>query len=239
MSSDKIIFAFDISAECDTDPAYIKRTKMFSDMLDYVGMVKIGMEAFYSTNGEILDLFEPQKVFLDLKLHDIPETVGRATRELCKKYHPKFLSVHLSEQKSFQRAVEAAAEFGTKIVGISVLTSMSNDVCVDMFGRAPHDQVNRMVTGFEQEEDFGGFVCSGKEVLLVRHWWPKATIIVPGVRSKGAAKNDQRRVVTPGEAIKSGANYVVVGREIRDAENPLAAAQKIAKEIEETNRDDQ
>lgn len=232
MSSDKIIFAFDISAESDTDPAYIKRTEMFSDMLDYVGIVKIGMEAFYSTNGEILEWFESEKVFLDLKLHDIPETVGRATRTLCEKYRPKFLSVHLAEPNSFKRACDEAVKFGTKILGITVLTSMTESNCYDIFGKSPQEQVENLVTFPDEHEGFGGFVCSGHEVKMIRFYWPDATIVVPGVRSKGVGKNDQRRVVTPGEAIKFGANYVVIGREIRDADNPLAEATRIAQDIE-------
>lgn len=225
MSFRKIIFALDIP--------HIGYDVPYDAVIEKVGLVKVGMELFYGDH-QAPNIYK--NVFLDLKLNDIPETVGRATRTLCKKYKPKFLSVHLIDEHAVKRAVEEAAPFGTKIIGITVLTSMTNMKCLHLYGRSPAEQVEFFVEHAAfAAEGVGGFVCSGEEVELVRKLCPDAIIIVPGVRSAGADAGDQKRVVTPAEAIKSGADYVVIGREIRNAENPLREAEKIAKDIEEAN----
>lgn len=224
MSFDKIIFALDFSNSVTSHP--------FNEVIGKVGLVKVGMEMFYGDFHS--SEFYKDKMFLDLKLHDIPETVGKAVKNLCKKYKPKFLSVHLSQPETIKRAVEEAAPYGTKIIGITVLTSLTESQCIDYHGNFPRETVEYLACNIDNYgSEFGGFVCSGQEASLIRYFCPEATIIVPGVRSKGTNKNDQRRVVTPAEAIKAGADYVVIGRQIRDAENPIEETTKIASEIQE------
>lgn len=226
MSFDKIIFALDVP-----DYSYLYKYK---EVMKKAGLIKVGMELFYGDPS--VASIDPERTFLDLKLYDIPATVGRATKNLCKKYKPKFLSVHLAQPEMIREAVDAAGEYGTKIVGITVLTSMTEGKCIDYFGRKPEDVVEYLVVSYGQDEygpTFGGYVASGKEVELIRTYREDEIIIVPGVRSKGVAKDDQRRRVSPADAIASGANYVVVGRQIRDAEDPLKALEDIAKEIED------
>lgn len=224
MSFDKIIFALDFSESITVNP--------YEKVIEKVGLVKVGMEMFYSDSFSAL--YFSNKTFLDLKLHDIPETVGKAVKNLCKKYQPKFLSVHLSQPETIKRAVEEAAPYGTKIIGITVLTSLTESQCIDYHGHFPREAVEYLACNIDKYgSEFGGFVCSGQEASLIRYFCPEAIIIVPGVRSKGTSKDDQRRVVTPAEAIKAGADYVVIGRQIRDAKDPIEETTKIALEIQE------
>lgn len=226
MSFDKIIFALDFP-----DYSYLYKYK---EVMKKAGLIKVGMELFYGDPSAAA--IDPERTFLDLKLNDIPATVGRAVKSICKKYRPKFLSVHLTQPEMVKEAVEAAGEYGTQVVGITVLTSMTESKCIDYFGRKPDDVVEYLVASYGQDEygkSFGGYVSSGKEVGLVRTYREDEIIIAPGVRSKGVAKGDQRRIVTPAEAIAAGANYVVIGRQIRDADDPIKAIEDIAKEIED------
>ena len=205
---------------------------------DAVGMLKVGLELFVGDGPAAVrigaDLGLP--VFLDLKLHDIPETVERAVAR-ASALGARMLTVHASGGPAMvRRAVERARKEGAglEIAAVTVLTSFdAADLAAIGVGGTVAAQVERMAR-LAWNEGARAFVCSPHEAALLREaLGPEATIVTPGVRAGGAAgRDDQKRTMTAGEAIASGATWVVVGRPIRDADDPAAAARAIAREIE-------
>lgn len=195
----------------------------------HVGGLKLGLE-FFAHNGpagvqEIAHLGLP--VFLDLKLHDIPNTVAKAIQAL-RPLEPAILTVHAAGGRAMMEDAKAAAPAGTKVVGVTVLTSLDEEDLhsIGVAGEADA-QVERLAL-LAREAGLDGVVCSGAEIGVVRKVWPDAFIVVPGVRPADAATGDQKRVVTPRQALDAGASILVVGRPITQAEDPDAAARAIA-----------
>lgn len=206
---------------------------------DAVGFYKIGLELFTAEGPDVVKAVKDlgKKVFLDLKFHDIPRTVERAVRS-GGKLGVDLMTIHSVGGKAMIRAAaEAAAEFGTsapKILAVTVLTSLDGSDLEDVgiVGRTPAEQV-RAMAGFAVENGADGLVCSPKEVGELSKALKAGTLfITPGVRPAGASVGDQKRVATPAEAVRDGATHLVVGRPILAAEDPVAAARMIAKEIE-------
>lgn len=202
-----------------------------------VGVLKIGLELFVAEGPAVLALGarHQRDVFLDLKLHDIPETVERAVASAAK-LGARYLTVHAAGGPEMLRRAAARAEKESggrlQLLAVTVLTSMGEeDLRATGVERSPRDQVlalARMAWG----SGIRGFVCSPLEVAAMRAaLGPAATLVVPGVRPAGAAHGDQKRVATPGAAIADGADLLVIGRPIRDAADPVAAARAIAAEI--------
>jgi orotidine-5'-phosphate decarboxylase len=172
-----------------------------------------------------------QKVFLDLKLYDIGETVKRATRQICHNAAPEFLTVHGS-RSVMEAAVEGRGNSPTKLLAVTVLTSFDQEDLADLgYQSSISDLVNLRVAKARQS-GMDGIVCSPLEVRRVRSLaGPKMKLVIPGVRSAGADKGDQKRVATPAEALRDGADYLVVGRQVTRAADPSAAYQQILDEI--------
>ncbi|HMG47294.1 MAG TPA: orotidine-5'-phosphate decarboxylase [Allosphingosinicella sp.] len=195
----------------------------------HVGGIKLGLE-FYSANGPdgvramaALDL----PVFLDLKLHDIPNTVAKAVQALYP-LAPAILTVHAAGGRAMMEDAKAAAPSGTKVVGVTVLTSLDEDDLAETgLARDAHGQVARL-TGLAREAGLDGVVCSGAEVAAAKKAWPDGFFVVPGVRPADASAGDQKRVVTPRQALDAGASILVVGRPITQAADPDQAARAIA-----------
>jgi orotidine-5'-phosphate decarboxylase len=193
------------------------------------GGVKLGLE-FFSANGPsgvaaILQLGIP--VFLDLKLHDIPNTVAKAVQAL-RPLEPAVLTVHAAGGRAMLEAAKAAAAPTTKVVAVTVLTSLdAQDLRSTGVHGDPAEQVRRL-SALAHEAGLDGIVCSGAEVAGARQAWPDGFFVVPGVRLAGGAAGDQKRVVTPREALESGASILVIGRPITGAEDPAAALRDIA-----------
>lgn len=194
----------------------------------HVGGLKLGLE-FFCANGhhgvlEMAKLGLP--IFLDLKLHDIPNTVAKAVQALHV-LEPAILTVHAAGGRAMLEDAKAAAGLHTKVVAVTVLTSLDNgdlaDIGVD--GKA-EDQVRRLAD-LAREAGLDGIVCSGEEVALAKQAWNDGFFVVPGVRPTGGALGDQKRAVTPREALDRGASVLVVGRPITQAENPDQAARDI------------
>jgi orotidine-5'-phosphate decarboxylase len=192
------------------------------------GGVKLGLE-FFAANGPagvtaILELGIP--VFLDLKLHDIPNTVAKAVQAL-RPLEPSVLTVHAAGGRAMLEAAKAAAAPTTKVVAVTVLTSLDADdlqsIGVDS---EPKQQVERL-TALARSAGLDGIVCSGAEVAAARAVWPDGFFVVPGVRPAGGTEGDQKRVVTPREAIDAGASILVIGRPITGADDPAAALRDI------------
>jgi len=200
--------------------------------------VKLGLEFFYA-NGEegVLRIAEHgTRIFLDLKLHDIPNTVEKAVRALAH-LDPAILTVHAAGGKAMMSAAKAAAPSRTKVVGVTVLTSLDKDDLSSVGVRSsPETQVERLAD-LARESGLDGIVCSGAEIAAVRKQWPDGFFVVPGVRPAGAELGDQKRVVTPAEALAGGASVLVIGRPITAAPNPGRAIMDIAASLAQTRAD--
>ncbi|MES2119255.1 MAG: orotidine-5'-phosphate decarboxylase [Pseudomonadota bacterium] len=193
-----------------------------------VGGVKLGLE-FFTANGpagvrEIAGLGLP--VFLDLKLHDIPNTVAGAVKSLGP-LSPAILTVHAAGGQAMLEAAKAAAPAGCKVVAVTVLTSLdASDLETAGVSGTPADQVARLAA-LGRDSGLDGIVCSGAEVGAARAAWPGGFFVVPGVRPAGGDIGDQKRVVTPGQALADGASVLVVGRPITAAADPAEAARSL------------
>ncbi|PZN94619.1 MAG: orotidine-5'-phosphate decarboxylase [Alphaproteobacteria bacterium] len=201
-------------------------------LLPHVGGVKLGLE-FFCANGPagvamIAQLGLP--VFLDLKLHDIPNTVAGALHSLAGLV-PAIVTVHATGGHAMLAAARAAAPTGTKVVAVTVLTSLDDDdlVAAGVAGGTAA-QVLRLAV-VVRGAGLDGVVASPHETAAVRAAWPDATIVVPGVRPAGSAVGDQKRVMTPRQARDAGASVLVIGRPITGAQDPAAAAAAIVREL--------
>jgi orotidine-5'-phosphate decarboxylase len=195
---------------------------------NHVGGIKLGLE-FFSANGragvrEMAALGLP--IFLDLKFHDIPNTVAKAVQAL-RPLKPAILTVHAAGGRAMMEDAKAAAPVGTKVVGVTVLTSLdSSDLKGIGINSNTNTQVERL-TLLAREAGLDGVVCSGNEVANAKKIWPGGFFVVPGVRPLNGDASDQKRVVTPREALDRGASILVIGRPISQARNPDAAARAI------------
>ena len=207
---------------------------------DAVNFYKIGLELFTAEGPDIVRAVKDlgKKVFLDLKLHDIPRTVERAVRS-AGKLGVDLLTIHsVGGNAMIRAAADAAAEFGEdapKVLAVTVLTSLDETDLRDVgiVGRTPADQV-RAAAFLAVASGANGLVCSPREVGMLSKALRAGTLFVtPGVRPAGAAVGDQKRVATPADAVRDGATHLVVGRPILAAPDPAAAANAILKEIAE------
>ena len=219
--SNPIFVALDLP-QLDPALALLKRVKA------HVGGVKLGMEFFYSHGAsgvrDVANIGLP--IFLDLKLHDIPNTVAGAMQAIHA-LEPAIVTVHASGGRAMMEDAKAAAGENCKVVGVTLLTSMDErDLARTGVTGSLHDQVMRLA---ELAENAGldGIVCSGREVGAVHKQWRKGFFVVPGLRPSGKASGDQKRVVTPRQARDDGASVLVIGRPITRADDPAAAAREI------------
>lgn len=195
----------------------------------HAGGLKLGLE-FFCHNGRqgVLELAElGLPVFLDLKLHDIPNTVAKAVQALTP-ITPAVLTVHASGGRAMLEDAKAAAPAGTKVVAVTVLTSLDGDDlnAIGINGNS-HSQVERLA-GLAREAGLDGIVCSGNEVKAARKQWKDGFFVVPGIRPADAAVGDQKRVMTPRAAIDAGASILVIGRPVTGADHPDEALRAIA-----------
>ena len=195
----------------------------------HVGGIKLGLE-FFMANGragvhEMADIGLP--IFLDLKFHDIPNTVAKAVQAL-RPLEPAILTIHASGGRAMMEDAKAAAPLGTKVVAVTMLTSLDgSDLTSIGLAADPHEQVMRL-TELARAAGVDGIVCSGEEVAAAKRVWKDGFFVVPGVRpANGSAIGDQKRVVTPRAALDAGASILVVGRPITQAEHPDQAARAI------------
>jgi orotidine-5'-phosphate decarboxylase len=172
-----------------------------------------------------------KQVFLDLKLYDIGETVKRATRRICQSGAVTFLTVHGSRAIT-QAAVEGRGDSKTKLLAVTVLTSFDQDDLSDLGYPVPVEALVELRVRKALQSGMDGVVCSPLELRRVRAIaGPDLKLVIPGVRSAGAAMGDQKRIATPAQAIKDGADFLVIGRQVTRAVNPAAACRQILDEI--------
>lgn len=199
------------------------------------GGVKLGLE-FFCANGEegVLRIAEGElPVFLDLKFHDIPNTVAKAVAAIAH-LEPAILTIHAAGGREMMAAAKAAAPARTKVVGVTVLTSLDqSDLAAAGVTGSPGDQVRRLAD-LAQQAGIDGIVCSGEEVAAAKSAWNDGFFVVPGIRPAGGEAGDQKRIVTPRQAHVDGASVLVIGRPITDAPDPARAIMDIAASLEQT-----
>ena len=232
MTSSRVIFALDL-------PSLDGARSMALAVRDAVGMFKVGLELFIQSGHEAtaIGALTGRPIFLDLKLHDIPETVERAVAR-ASALGARFLTVHASGGPAMlERAVAKARAAGTglEVVAVTVLTSLDGS---DLAAIGLSGNVGANVERLAQmawTQGVRSFVCSPHEAARLRKaLGAEATLITPGVRAAGAVSpDDQKRTLSAGEAIGQGADWVVVGRPIRDATDPLSAAKGLQREVDQ------
>lgn len=210
---------------------------------DHVGVFKVGMQLFNNEGPEVVKKIQAAggRVFLDLKLHDIPNTVGQASAVLTRQRVFMF-NVHTAGgsemmKKAVEMSRQEAVDFGIPlplVIGVTVLTSINQVILENEMGvpRSVEEQVVRWAQ-LAKESGLNGVVASPKEIRAIRAACGNDFLIItPGVRPAWAAVNDQKRVMSPREAVEAGASFLVVGRPITGAANPVEAARRIVDEME-------
>jgi orotidine-5'-phosphate decarboxylase len=203
-----------------------------------VGGVKIGMEFFYAHGHAGYEAIAREEVpiFLDLKLHDIPNTVAGGLRALMKLDPvPAIVNVHCSGGSVMMRAAADAVDGRSTLIGVTILTSLSDADIVEVGFTPDKDTADhaRALAHLAQNAGLDGVVCSPHDIAGIKHATAQQFLtIVPGIRPAGSDVGDQKRVAAPGPAIKAGADILVIGRAITGAECPENAAAAIAKEVE-------
>lgn len=219
-----------------TNPIYLaldvpqlrEAKEMAAKVKAHVGGLKLGLEFFCAHGAHGVHMLSALglPIFLDLKLYDIPNTVARAMQAIHV-LEPAIVTVHASGGRAMMEDAKAAASGTTKVVGVTMLTSMDDrDLQRTGVEGSAHEQVMRL-TDLAREAGLDGVVCSGKEVKAVHERWKEGFLVVPGLRPAGAEAGDQKRIVTPRKARDDGASVLVIGRPITRAEDPLAAARAI------------
>jgi orotidine-5'-phosphate decarboxylase len=225
---DRVIVALDVPD--------LKGLESLLDRLDgRPSFYKVGLELFVAEGERAIEAVRKRggRIFLDLKLHDIPETVARAVQS-ARRIEAELLTVHTSGgYEMLSRAAEAAAG-AVKILGVTVLTSLEQD---DLKAEGIEQTIPEMVRArarIAAKAGIAGLVCSAHEIEAARGAAPGLIIVVPGIRpatGAGAAAGDQKRIATPESAIRSGADYLVVGRPLRDAPDPAKAFDALVGEV--------
>ncbi|GGG89700.1 orotidine-5'-phosphate decarboxylase [Silvibacterium dinghuense] len=202
----------------------------------HVRWLKVGLELYLSAGNSIVRDLRDQgfSVFLDLKLHDIPNTVAGAVRS-ASTAGASMLTIHaLGGPAMMSAAAEAAAAASEplQLLAVSVLTSMdASQLEAIGISASPASQVQRLAR-LATASGISGLVASPQEVAQLRHEFPALTLVIPGIRPAGAAVGDQKRIATPAQAARDGANFLVVGRPITQATDPVAATRAIFSELE-------
>lgn len=236
-AKERLIIALDVDTVQEAE-------SLVARLQGHVGVFKVGMQLFNSEGPEIVRRIHKLggKVFLDLKLHDIPNTVGCAAAVLTR-LGVFMYNVHIAGgSEMMKRAVQSTvreapdnAVSQPMVIGVTVLTSINQSILENEIGiaRSVEEQVVNWAL-LAKESGLNGVVASPKEIRAIRQaCGPELVIITPGVRPAWAAVNDQKRVMTPKEAVEAGASFLVVGRPITGAADQVEAAKMIVHEMEE------
>lgn len=224
-------------------PDIDKAAGVAKSLIGTVGGVKIGKELFTAQGPDGVRVAAGgAPLFLDLKFHDIPNTVAGAIRAAVH-LRPTIVNVHASGGRAMMMAAaeaarEAAEDLGVerpRVIAVTVLTSLDATDLAEVGQMGPPEvQVERLAR-LAQASGLDGVVCSPREIVRLREaCGPDFLLVVPGIRPKWAAAGDQKRIMTPAEAIAAGADHIVIGRPITAAEDPLAAARRIVAELEDS-----
>ncbi|MEI9479615.1 MAG: orotidine-5'-phosphate decarboxylase [Deltaproteobacteria bacterium] len=231
---DRIIFALDVE--------HFSEAQQWVNLLkDQVGMFKVGKQLFTHAGPKVIDMIRKrsQNIFLDLKFHDIPTTVAKAGAEATKLNVSMFDLHALGGSEMMRKTVEAsratAKEFGIPkplILAITILTSMDEDSLKEVGIRGPLLEEVGQLALLAMKAGVDGVVASPQEIGIIRQkCGEKLLIVTPGIRLPSDKKDDQKRTLSPKEAISAGADYLVIGRPIKEAKDPLEAVQRIVEDI--------
>ncbi len=206
------------------------------DKLNDAVWFKVGLQSFLSFGDELIQHVNNNnhKLFLDLKFKDIPNTVAGAVKASLK-YNPGMLTIHMSGGGAMVKAaVDAAAEKeDLRVLGVTVLTSMSDEDLKDIGGSYTAEETVLRLVDLGLANGLNSFVCSPMEIEPIKSRFGKdVTLVTPGIRPEWSAKGDQKRVFTPAMAVEKGTDYMVIGRPITKNENPSEAYRRICEEIE-------
>ena len=228
MNSKKYIY-------CAIDYKDLSQSKKLLDQIyNFIGGIKLGLEFFVSNGLEGVKIIKKYKlpIFLDLKLHDIPNTVNKAM-EAALSIEPHLISVHVTSGSNVLKLITKHKK-KTKIIGVTMLTSLE---AKDLKNIGVECSINKYVEKLAKlayHNGLDGIVCSPKELSLLRNKFPRKFIFVtPGIRLKKNKLNDQKRILEPGEAIKKGSNIIVIGRPITEASKPVDMLKEIIKNIQD------
>jgi orotidine-5'-phosphate decarboxylase len=231
---DKIIFALDVE--------HFREAQQWVSLLkDHIGMFKVGKQLFTHAGPKVVDMIRQkgEKVFLDLKFHDIPNTVAKAGEEATKLNVTMFNLHALGGFEMMKKTAEAAKTTARAIgipkpliLAVTVLTSMDETMLKEVGVQGPiFEEVGRLAL-LAMKAGVDGVVASPQEIGLIRErCGANFLIVTPGIRLPGEKKDDQMRTLSPKEAVVAGADYLVIGRPIKEAPNPLEAVQKILEDI--------
>ncbi len=200
------------------------------------GGIKLGLE-FFSAFGprgveQVLEAAPDAQLFMDMKYHDIPNTVAGAVRSMCANFAPAYLNVHASGGLDMMQAGKEACGTGTKLLAVTILTAMDEDAIVEAgYVSGIAARVEQMAL-LAQKAGLDGVVCSAHEIEALRAaCGDDFVLMVPGIRPEGAAVGDQKRVMTPRCAMTCGATHLVIGRPITGADDPAQAAAEILESL--------
>jgi orotidine-5'-phosphate decarboxylase len=232
---DYIIFPLDVATRSVAE-------RLVRQLAGKVGLFKIGLELFIRSGPDLIRWIRTEGaagIFLDLKLHDIPMTVARAMASIAD-LEVDLTTVHCGENPHMLEAAVAASQGRTKVLGVTVLTSVGTaDLHQAGFTPALADDVEALVrrrAEAARAAGCAGVVCSGREAQSIKQALGTDFLAVtPGIRPawESVGPDDQQRIITPAEAVRNGADYIVIGRPIRDAVDPVQAARRVADEIAE------
>jgi orotidine-5'-phosphate decarboxylase len=231
---DRIIFALDVEH-------FHEALHWVTLLKDRVGIFKVGKQLFTHSGPKVIDMIcqKGQKVFLDLKYHDIPNTVAKAGEEATKHQVAMFNLHALGGFEMMRKTVEASRAISKSlnlsrpiILAVTILTSMDEEGLKEVGIQGPLiDEVGRLSL-LAQKSGVDGVVASPQEIGIIRQRCGKRFLIVtPGIRHPSDKKDDQKRTLTPREAIEAGADYLVIGRPIKQAKDPIEAVQRIVEDI--------
>jgi orotidine-5'-phosphate decarboxylase len=231
---ERLIFALDVEH-------FSEAQELVGLLKGHIGLFKVGKQLFTHSGPKVIDMIrrKGERVFLDLKFHDIPHTVAKAAEEAAKLSAAMFTVHSMGGYEMMKLAVESSRNLAKQlnipkplILAVTILTSMDQTILKEVGIRTPlEQQVVRLAT-LAKRAGVHGVVASPREIGLIRdHCGAHFLIVTPGVRPGSVTKDDQKRTLTPGEAIRAGADYIVVGRPIKDADDPVKAADQIVEAI--------
>ncbi len=222
-----------VALDTPSGPEALGLAEALGDAADFY---KVGLELYTAEGPDVVRelVTRGKRVFLDLKLHDIPNTVAGAVRAACA-LDVDLLTVHASGGPSMMRAAAEAASGRTRVVGVTVLTSLDAAELGRLWGRevgSVPDEATRLASE-AREAGLAGVVAAASDARRVRAASGEGfVLVVPGIRPAGSGRDDQRRVATPADAVVAGADYLVVGRAITRAEHPTAALAAVLDEVD-------
>jgi orotidine-5'-phosphate decarboxylase len=231
---ERLIFALDVEH-------FGEAQRLVGLLKGHIGLFKVGKQIFTHAGPKVIDMIrrKAEHVFLDLKFHDIPNTVAKASEEAAKLGAAMFTVHSMGGYEMMKRAVESSRNVAKQlnvpkplILAVTILTSIDQATLEEVGIQTPlEEQVIRLAT-LAKKAGVSGVIASPREISLIRErCGPDFLIVTPGVRPASATKDDQKRTLTPGEAVRAGADYIVVGRPIKDAEDPVKAADEIVREM--------